>query len=147
MTGKPVFAASEREKVLFPDPAIPVTRTRRPIPKAASLMTVTVPQVLYQAHQLAASNRLRRSVVGTNRARNLRMPEGSRMSPERERLGFLPLSLLALAPLVVGHPVPNAKPDPCVNEADHDERFHQHDQDNHSPSVRRLACPRIRECP
>jgi hypothetical protein len=67
MTGKPVFAASEREKVLFPDPAIPVTRTRRPIPKAASLMTVSVPQVLYQAHQLAASNSLRRSVVGTNR--------------------------------------------------------------------------------
>jgi hypothetical protein len=67
MTGKPVFAASERENVLFPDPAIPVTRTRRPIPKAASLMTVSVPQVLYQVHQLAASNSLRRSVVGTNR--------------------------------------------------------------------------------
>lgn len=67
MTGKPVFAASEREKVLFPDPAIPVTRTRRPIPKAASLIGVSVPQVLYQAHQLAASNSLRRPVVGTNR--------------------------------------------------------------------------------
>jgi len=40
MTGEPVFAASEREKVLFPDPAIPVTRTRRPIPKAASLIGV-----------------------------------------------------------------------------------------------------------
>ena len=66
-TGKPVFAASEREKVLFPDPAIPVTRTRRPIPKAASLIDVSVPQVLYQAHQLAASNSLRRPVVGTNR--------------------------------------------------------------------------------
>jgi hypothetical protein len=51
MTGKPVFAASEREKVLFPDPAIPVTRTRRPIPKAASLFDVTVPQVLHHAHQ------------------------------------------------------------------------------------------------
>ena len=38
MTGKPVFAASEREKVLFPDPAIPVTRMRRPIPKDASLI-------------------------------------------------------------------------------------------------------------
>jgi hypothetical protein len=45
MTGKPVFAASEREKVLFPDPAIPVTRTRRPIAKAASLIDVSVPQV------------------------------------------------------------------------------------------------------
>ena len=45
MTGKPVFAASEREKVLFPDPAIPVTRTRRPIPKAASLIGVSVPHV------------------------------------------------------------------------------------------------------
>ena len=33
MTGKPVFAASEREKVLFPDPAMPVTSTRRPIRK------------------------------------------------------------------------------------------------------------------
>ena len=52
MTGKPVLAASEREKVLFPDPAIPVTRMRRPIPKAASLIDVSVPQVLCQAHQL-----------------------------------------------------------------------------------------------
>src|SRR3990172_11930860 len=43
MTGKPVFAASEREKVLFPDPAIPVTRTRRPIPKAASLIDSQCP--------------------------------------------------------------------------------------------------------
>jgi hypothetical protein len=54
MTGKPVFAASEREKVLFPDPAIPVTRMRRPIPEAASLIDVSVPQVLYQAHQLSS---------------------------------------------------------------------------------------------
>ena len=43
MTGKPVFAASEREKVLFPDPAIPVTRTRRLIPKAASLIDSQCP--------------------------------------------------------------------------------------------------------
>ena len=54
MTGKPVLAASERENVLFPDPASPVTMTRRPIPNAASLIEVSVPQVLYQAHQLAA---------------------------------------------------------------------------------------------
>ena len=45
MTGKPVFAASEREKVLFPDPAIPVTMTRRPIVKAALLIDVSVPQM------------------------------------------------------------------------------------------------------
>lgn len=45
MTDKPVFAASEREKVLFPDPAMPVTRTRRPIAKAASLIDVSIPQV------------------------------------------------------------------------------------------------------
>src|SRR2546423_874622 len=38
MSGKPVFAASEREKVLFPDPARPVTRTRRPIGMGASLI-------------------------------------------------------------------------------------------------------------
>ena len=31
MTGKPVFAESAREKVLFPAPAIPITRTRQPI--------------------------------------------------------------------------------------------------------------------
>src|SRR6188508_1750533 len=55
MTGKPVLAASEREKVLFPDPAIPVTRMRRPIPKAASLIDVSVPQVLHQAHQLSST--------------------------------------------------------------------------------------------
>src|SRR5512132_4007286 len=55
MTGKPVFAASEREKVLFPDPAIPVTRTRRPIAQAASLIDVSVPQVPIRAEQLFAS--------------------------------------------------------------------------------------------
>jgi hypothetical protein len=54
MTGKPVFAASEREKVLFPDPAIPVTRTRRPIPKAASLIDVVSPK-WYQAHPTGRS--------------------------------------------------------------------------------------------
>ena len=53
MTGKPVFAASEREKVLFPDPAIPVTTTRLPIREPASLIDVTVPHVLFQAHQLS----------------------------------------------------------------------------------------------
>jgi hypothetical protein len=42
MTGKPVFAASEREKVLFPDPAIPVTSTRRPIAEAASSIDFSV---------------------------------------------------------------------------------------------------------
>src|SRR5581483_7462997 len=31
MSGRPVLAASAREKVLLPDPANPVTRTRRPI--------------------------------------------------------------------------------------------------------------------
>lgn len=57
MTGKPVFAASEREKVLFPDPAIPVTRTRRPIPKAPSLIDVSVPHLPCQAHQLRQQQR------------------------------------------------------------------------------------------
>ena len=32
MTGKPVLAASASENVLFPDPASPVTMTRRPTP-------------------------------------------------------------------------------------------------------------------
>jgi hypothetical protein len=88
MTGKPVFAESEREKVLFPDPAIPVTRTRRPISKAASLIEVSVPQVLYQAHQLAASNGLRRPVVGTNRGTK---PWGAR------ELVYVPLITAAFA--------------------------------------------------
>jgi hypothetical protein len=66
MTGKPVFAASEREKVLFPDPAIPVTRMRRPIPEAASLIDVVSLKCCIKAHQLAASNNLR-PVVGINR--------------------------------------------------------------------------------
>ena len=73
MTGKPVFAASEREKVLFPDPAIPVTRMRRPIPKAASLIDVSVPQLLYQAHQLSSKQRP--------------APPGSGHEPRHETLG------------------------------------------------------------
>jgi hypothetical protein len=60
MTGKPVFTASEREKVLFPDPAIPVTRTRRPIPKAASLIDVVSLNGCIGGHHRAASNNLRR---------------------------------------------------------------------------------------
>jgi hypothetical protein len=50
--------------VLFPDPAIPVTRTRLPIPKAASLIDVSVPQVPYRAHQPVADphGRFRRLV-------------------------------------------------------------------------------------
>ena len=47
MTGKPVFAANKREKVLFRDPASRVTRTRRPIFMAASLIDVTIPQVAH----------------------------------------------------------------------------------------------------
>ena len=57
MSGKPVFAPRERENVLFPDPAIPVTRTRRPTAKAASLIDISVPQVPIGAEQLFASIR------------------------------------------------------------------------------------------
>jgi hypothetical protein len=39
MTGKPVLAPRSSEKVLFPDPANPVTITRRPTAKAAFDMT------------------------------------------------------------------------------------------------------------
>jgi hypothetical protein len=42
MTGKPVLAASASENVLFPDPAIPVTMTRRPSADEASLIAVSV---------------------------------------------------------------------------------------------------------
>jgi hypothetical protein len=45
MTGKPVLAASASENVLFPDPASPVTMTRRPSADGASLITVSVPHV------------------------------------------------------------------------------------------------------
>ena len=45
MTGKPVLAASASDNVLFPDPASPVTTTRRPSAKAASLIAVSVPHV------------------------------------------------------------------------------------------------------
>jgi hypothetical protein len=45
MTGKPVLSARERKNVLFPDPARPVTRTRRPMAKAASLIGAIIPQV------------------------------------------------------------------------------------------------------
>src|SRR5713226_6371602 len=43
MTGKPVLAASANENVLFPDPASPVTMTRRPSANGASLIAVSVP--------------------------------------------------------------------------------------------------------
>src|SRR6476659_1832996 len=45
MTGKPVLAASAIENVLLPDPASPVTMTRRPNANGASLIAVSVPQV------------------------------------------------------------------------------------------------------
>ena len=45
MTGKPVLAASASENVLFPDPASPVTMTRRPTTGAAALINASVPQV------------------------------------------------------------------------------------------------------
>ena len=45
MTGKPVLAASASENVLFPDPASPVTMTRRPSADGASLIAVSVPHV------------------------------------------------------------------------------------------------------
>src|SRR6266566_1551813 len=45
MTSKPVLAASASENVLFPDPASPVTMTRRPTANGASLIAVSVPHV------------------------------------------------------------------------------------------------------
>ena|ERR1022692_4036164 len=45
MTGKPVLAARASENVLFPDPASPVTMTRRPSANGASLIATSVPQV------------------------------------------------------------------------------------------------------
>ena len=57
MTGKPVIAPRESEKVLFPDPANPVTMTRRPIAKAASGMT-SVSQVEVGQAVLAGGGRL-----------------------------------------------------------------------------------------
>ena len=62
MTGKPVFAANKREKVLFRDPASRVTRARRPIFMAASLIDVTIPQV---PHWGATSEVHRHSFVPT----------------------------------------------------------------------------------
>ena len=50
MRGKPVLAASEREKVLFPDPANPVTTTRRPIAKRAFRIDVSVPHMPVRSH-------------------------------------------------------------------------------------------------
>jgi hypothetical protein len=51
MTGKPVLAASASEKVLFPDPASPVTMTRRPSADGASLIAVSVSNVPLQGMQ------------------------------------------------------------------------------------------------
>src|ERR671928_697136 len=38
IAGKPVLAESAREKVLFPEPAVPMTRTRWPTHRAATPM-------------------------------------------------------------------------------------------------------------
>src|SRR2546421_4135651 len=66
MTGKPVLAASARAIVLFPDPASPVTMTRRPTSAgAASLINASVPQVL--ARRRTRVLRSRRSVIGGSR--------------------------------------------------------------------------------
>src|ERR1022692_778884 len=51
MTGKPVLAASASENVLFPDPASPVTMTRRPSADGASLIAVSVPHVHWREPQ------------------------------------------------------------------------------------------------
>ena len=66
MTGKPVFAASEREKVLFPDPAIPVTRTRRPISKAASLIDVVSVSAVSGASTGRKQQRIRAAAIPTH---------------------------------------------------------------------------------
>ena len=56
MTGKPVLVASACENVLFPDPALPVTMTRRPTADGASLIAVSVPHVqLWGKGKVAAS--------------------------------------------------------------------------------------------
>src|SRR6187549_2412111 len=57
MTGKPVFTASEREKVLFPDPAIPVTRTRRPILTVASLIDGQSPLSVKSSESSSSTDR------------------------------------------------------------------------------------------
>jgi hypothetical protein len=64
MTGKPVLAASEREKVLFPDPAIPITRTRRPIAKAASGIDVSVSHMPVGVTRNCTQNGAGLTVVG-----------------------------------------------------------------------------------
>src|ERR1700730_1914076 len=84
MTGKPVLAASARAKVLFPDPASPVTMTRRPTRvSAASLIKASVPQVpvdhIARAVQPAvgdARGRSRRRCLGTCSLPGVREPVG-----------------------------------------------------------------------
>ena len=76
--------------MLFPDPAIPVTRTRRPIPTAASLIDCQCP----------SGNSLRRPVVGTNRARNSGLPEASYAGT-----GWVSVSLIRFASIVMPGPM------------------------------------------
>jgi len=54
MTGKPVLAASASENVLFPDPASPVTMTRRHSADGASLIAASVPHVPLQGRAKVA---------------------------------------------------------------------------------------------
>jgi len=82
MTGKPVLAARERENVLFPDPASPVTTMRRPIANAESVIRVSVPQVPSPRPAV----RKRRLVL--SRCRRLSGPEGSK-GCDFERASYL----------------------------------------------------------
>ena len=55
MTGKPVLAASASASVLFPEPASPVTMTRRPSAGGASLIAVSVPHMSRQPPAVATA--------------------------------------------------------------------------------------------
>ena len=80
--GKPVFTASEREKALFPGPAIPVTTTRRPIVEGASPIDFSVPHVSVGGHP----GRRWLNVVGATRScvvgKNVDRPSATKHAPQ-----------------------------------------------------------------
>lgn len=53
MIGKPVLSERARENVLFPDPASPVTRTRRPTATEALLTGVSLPHTAGRRRSIA----------------------------------------------------------------------------------------------
>jgi hypothetical protein len=68
MTGKPVLLESAHANVLFPDPIIPSTRTRRPIIRDTPFMAQSVPEADRSSRAAQTDGGDPRNVVGADTA-------------------------------------------------------------------------------